>query len=405
MLNLPALLTGATGMDQYGFFTFEPLASRPWPLALSLALSTALAGAGYAAYRLLRLKRNWFAGNRYEAYQRSAVLFGVPVAVAFLPSFFLTGYGNKPLVLGVAGIMAASLCLTAALSDPKTRLDAGMARTLFVVGVAMMLFLVALAVSGMLVMYFVEHSPSSGNFFWSWEFAWSDLGYPAEEFSQRYRNGLLAFGIAGTLYMTVALGGSMLGAALRWAKPGGERETGMEQSAAQDSAAFVAVQNGEEAVISRSRYEDMLANKEYLLTDTILLVDKASGTAFANANGQWKRIPFRGQRRGPFQLLCIYARYPGRRFTPGELTVLLEAEMEDRDGFNISDITAQLLKRAPLIPVFRDDDGSYIPETVNVCFLDQFPAFQSENGAAPYTAEYPDPPNGLDKPEESSPQS
>ena len=169
------------------------------------------------------------------------------------------------------------------------------------------------------------------------------MGYPAEEFSQRHRNGLLAFGIAGTCYMAVALGGSMLGAALRWTGPGEEGEADSEQTASQDSSAFVAVLNGEETVISRSQYEDMLANKDNLLTDTELLVDKASGNAFAKADGgQWRRISFRGRRKGPFLLLCIYARYPGRRFTAGELETLLEADLLGREGFNVSDIFAQL---------------------------------------------------------------
>ena len=381
MLNLPAVLTATTGMDQYGFFTLEPVATRPWPLALSLALATLSAGAGYLAYLLLR-KRAWFANSRYEAYHRNAVIFGVPVAVAFLPAFFLTGYDNKPVVLGVAGIMAASLCITAALNDPKTRLDDGMARILFVVGAAIILLLTALAVSGMLVMYLIEHSPSGGNFFWTWEIAWRDLGYPAEEFNQRHRNGLLAYGIAGTCYMAVALGGSMLGAALRWTGPGEEGEADTEQTASPDSSAFVAVLNGEESVISRSQYEDMLANKDDLLTDTDLLVDKASGTAFAKADGQWKKISFRGRRKGPFLLLCVYARHPGTPFTAGELETMLEADLPGREGFNVSDIFAQLYKRAPLVPVHRDDDGSYIPETVKVCFLD-YHAVTSLNGFEP----------------------
>ncbi len=377
-------------MDQYGFFTLEPVAARPYPLALSLALSTFSAGAGYLAYRLLQ-RRAWFAGNRYEVYHRNAVIFGAPVAIAFLPAFFLTGYGNKPLVLGVAGIMAASLCLIAALNDRKMRLDPAMARLWFAVFTALILVLLTLSVSGMLVMYFVEHLPSGGNFFWTWEFSWSDLGYPAEEFSQRHRSGLLAYGIAGTCYMTVALGGSLLGAVLRWAKPGEEEKAGhtAEEEAAplpaerlqdwldsgqatpEDQSAFLAALNGEVvADISQIQYEELLANKEFLLPDARLLVDKASGTAFAKTGGKWKKIPFRGRRKGPFLLLCVYARYPGKRFTPRELEVLLEAGREDREGFNVSDIFTQLRRKAPLIPVQRDSDGTFIPETVNVCFLD-----------------------------------
>ena len=398
MLNLPVILTGTTGMDQYGFFTLEPVASRPWPLALSIALGTFSAGAGYLAYRLLQ-RRAWFAGNRYEAYHRNAVVFGVSVAIAYLPAFFLTGYEGKPLVLGVAGIMAVSLCLTASLNDRKTSFEPALARLWFVVFAAFILVFLTLSVVGMLAMYFVEHSPSDGNFFWSWEFAWSDLGYPAEEFNRRYRNGLLAFGISGTLYMTVALGGPMLGAVLRWTTPDEKRAeeeaptphpaaSGKDwkdwldagEETAQD---FMLAMNGQETSISQRQYENLLAEKDILLPDTGLLVDNVSGTAFAKNLGKWKKIPFRGRRKGPFLLLCIYARYPGSRFTTGELEVMLRTNLEDRDGFNISDFLAQLQKRAPLVPVQRDDGRSFIPDTVNVCFLDHLPAPRPADGTTP----------------------
>ncbi len=390
MLNLPAVLTGVTGMDQYGFFTLDPVAGRPWPLLLSLALGSASAGAGYLAYRLLR-RRAWFVGNRYEAYHHNAVVFGTPVAVAFLPVFFLTGYDNKPLVVGVAGIMATSLCLIAALNDHKIRIDAAMARALFVVGAAIILVLLALSVSGMLAMYFIEHSPSGGNFFWTWEFAWSDLGYPAEEFSQRHRNGLLAFGVAGTVYMTVALGAPLLGEVLSLSqrKPGKgavpvtaaaalseQPETFPDlpdavEAQSQDPPEFVAVLDGREEEIDRGHYENLLAEKDRLLPDTKLLVDKISGDVFAKVGGSWRKIVFR-KRQAPFQLLCVYARHPGRRFTVQELEALLWMELPERSDFNVNDLLAQL-QRKPHVPVERDEDGSYIPESVRVCFLDYQP--------------------------------
>ena len=418
MLNLPAVLTGATGMDQYGFFTLEPVAVRPWPLALSIALSAASAGAGYLAYRLLKM-RDWFAGNRYEAYQRNAVIFGTPVAIAFLPSFLLSSYSNKPLMLGIAGIMATSLCLIATFNDHKIHIDAAMARILFVVSAAIILLLMTLAVSGMLAMYFVEHSPSAGNFFWAWEFDWSDLGYPAEEFNQRHRNGLMAFGVAGTCYMTVALGGPLLGAILAWSRPGSavepdhivtetagplaaelptDRPEGRQPHPG-DPPAFLVMLNGKEDSINRSQYESLLAEKDLLLPDTGLLVDKASGTAFANTGGKWKKILFRGRRKGPFLLLCVYARHPGRRFTAGELEALLKADLSDRNGFNVSDFFAQLQKRDPLVPVQRDGDGTYIPETVKVCFLDRHvPSHQTTNGTGPSQEDFYGPANGPEEP-------
>ena len=420
MLNLPAVLTGATGMDQYGFFTLSLVAAPPFPLALSIALSTASVGAGYLAYCLLQ-KRAWFADNRYEAYHRNAVIFGTPVAIAFLPSFLLTCYSNKPLMLGIAGIMATSLCLIAAFNDHRIHIDAAMARILFVVCAAIILLLTTLAVSGMLAMYFVEHSPSAGNFFWAWEFSWSDLGYPAEEFNQRHRNGLLAFGVAGTCYMTVALGSPLLGAVLRWSRPSSAVEPDHSatdtagplaaelptdwpdggQTHAEDPPAFLVMLDGKEDAINQSQYENLLAEKDLLLPDTGLLVDKASGTAFANTGGKWKKILFRGRRKGPFLLLCVYARHPGRRFTAGELEALLKADLSDRNGFNVSDFFAQLQKRDPLVPVQRDGDGTYIPETVKVCFLDRrLPSHQTTNGTGLSQEDFSVPAN---EPEEPGP--
>ena len=208
MLNLPAIFTGTTGMDQYGFFTLDATAARPWPLIFSILVSTASALTGYGVYRLLRRKQTWYAGNRYGAFHRSALLFGVPVGIAFAPVFFLTGYNDKPTALAVAGILSTSLCITAALHDRETKLDPVMARIWFIACVSFILVFLTLCVASMLVMYLVEQVPSTGNFFWNWSFSWSDLGYGAEEFNQRHRNGLLAFTLAGSCYMTVAIGGS-----------------------------------------------------------------------------------------------------------------------------------------------------------------------------------------------------
>ena len=54
------------------------------------------------------------------------------------------------------------------------------------------------------------------------------------------------------------------------------------------------------------------------------------------------------------------------------------SDLYGRDGFNVSDFFAQLQRRNPLVPVRRDDYGTYIPESIKVCFLDHWPASQAE---------------------------
>ena len=336
-----------------------------------MLLSTAAAATGYAVYRLLRKRQTWYAGNRYGAFHRSALLFGAPIGIAFAQLFFLTGYNDKPTALALAGILSTCLCITAALHDRETRLDPAMARICFISCVAFILVFLVLCILAMLVMYLVEQVPSTGNFFWNWEFSWNDLGYPAEEFSLRHRNGLLAFTLVGCCYMTVAIGGSLLGAILAWARTGpkqagnslrppgsplhGQPGAGPdllndEQASPQDPPEFVVSQNGGESGISRTQYEKMLAEKDRMLPKARLLVDKASGTAFARTSGRWRRLSFRGKRKGSFLLLCVYARHLGRRFTTSELEMLLKSDMPDRDGFNVSDFFAQLQKRNPWSP-------------------------------------------------------
>ena len=55
-------------------------------------------------------------------------------------------------------------------------------------------------------------------------------------------------------------------------------------------------------------------------------------------------------------------------------------ELPDRVDLNVNDFISQL-QRKPLVPVERDANGSYIPESVRVFFLDHLPE-SSENGSS-----------------------
>ena len=97
--------------------------------------------------------------------------------------------------------------------------------------------------------------------------------------------------------MTVAIGGSLLGGIMGWAKPVSKQGNGSgaaegvpngqpgplpdsldeEQRPPQDHPEILVALNGEATVISRNQYESMLSEKDRLLSNARLLVDKASG--------------------------------------------------------------------------------------------------------------------------------
>ena len=399
MLNLPLFFTLNTGMDLYGFYTVGPVAAYPLPLVLSTLLSSGLAVAGYGCYRWLWRRRAWLTGSSWGPFTRGAILSGVPVLLAYAPSIILTSHGGKPGLIVVAGLMGGALCVTHALRDPETRLDRNLAVHWFIGTIAAILVFLALSIGGMLVLYFVEQQPASGNLLWKWEYAWSDLGYPREQFPQRQRDALVGFTLTGSGFMIVALGGSMLGAVLRWTREPqpvveqlvtGPRNDGFPawvgeiaqqlRSAgplAPDETQYVAVFDGYQIDVAASQYEGLVADKDDLLRDVELMVNKASGNVSVRIEGQWRNLDFRvgaqpgGRKSGPFSLLGIYVRNPGRRFANADLRVMLARELgRSPNSINVGDFIGQLQRRKPPLPVHRDEAGTYIPDTVRVCLLE-----------------------------------
>ena len=398
MLDMPLFFTTFTGMDLYGFFTLDPVADHPVPIILSVATSSVMAVASYGLYRWLWVRRTWFTGDNWGPFTRGAVLSVAPVALAFAPAIILTSQGGKPTQIAIASLMVGSLCVTHALRDPEIVLDPALARYWFAAVIASILVFLALSVAGMLVLFFVEQLPASDNLLWTWEYTWAELGYPAEEFQQRQREAVVAFTLTGSGFMILVLGGSMLGAVLRWTRlpgyigghpaPGRQfREVpawtarillALESFGPANSAEseYVAICNGYEIDVTRVRYERLLAQKDSILRDADLLVDRVSEEVFVKEDSAWTRLEFRVRsskeefRSGPFTLLCIYARNPGQRFTNGELRALIERELTNRSSVNIGDLIRQLQRRDPNIPVLRDSEGSYLPASLNVCLLD-----------------------------------
>ena len=405
MLNLPLFFTLNTGMDLYGFFTLAPVNAYPLPAVLSTILNLGMAALAYVSYRWLWHRLGVDHGRDWGPFTRGAVLSAVPVLLAFAPAIVLTSIGGKATQIAIAGLMVGSLTVTHALKSPDMKLDPAVARYWSILAIAVMLMFLGLSVGAMLVLYATEQMPASNNLLWKWDYNWEDIGYPREAFAQRQRDALTAFTLSGSGFMIVVLGGTMLGAILRWTREPrnseqpsqtGRRHQDAPEWAAQalarleslsafapGEAEYFGVFDGHEVDLTRSQYQRLVGGKDELLADAELIVDMAAGDVFHRAGGTWTRLDFRvrdsrgGIRSGPFSLLCIYARNPGRRFTNGELTVMLGDVLSDRESFNIRDFVSQIERRRPSIPVGRDDGGTFLDDSVRVCFLDRLPSVPS----------------------------
>ena len=399
MPNLYLFYSLNTGMDLYGFFTLEPVSAYPLPVVLSTLLTSGMAIAGYGLYRWLRRQQAWFTGEGWGPFRRGAVLMCAPVLLTYAPMIVLAHTGDKPSLIGIPGLMAGALSVIHALRDPEMEIDATLARYLFIGTVAWILVALMLSMGGMFMLYIVEELPPSGNLVWNWQYEWADLGYPLEEYQQHRRAALVGFVLTGSGFLIVVVGGSMLGTILRWARkpqdaaprsPPRQRYPGapawVERVALQLESAgpsgpeevdHVAVLGGYELRITRRQYELLVANKDDLLQGLGLLVDNVAGNVFLKTGETWTRLDFRihttsaRRRSGPFSLLSIYARHPGRRFTNGELRVMVSQDLTDRLSVNVGDFISQLRRRSPPIPVEQDGDASFLPGSVRVCLLDQ----------------------------------
>ena len=329
---------------------------------------------GYACYRWLWQRQASFTGGRWGPFTRGAVLSGLPVLLAYAPAILLTSHGGKPTLFAVAGLMAGSLCVTHALRDSEVKLDPALARYWFIGAIAAILVFLALSIGGMLVLYSAEQLPASGNLVWTYEYEWSVLGYPREEFHQRQRDAVVGFTLAGSGFMIIVLGGSMLGAILRWTRAEApsayvKRPEAPEWAAAAlhqlwempapapMDAAYSASLGGLEVLLSRKQYALLVGSKEELLYEADLIIDKVTGSVLKRTQGGWSRINFRSgetyesRRSGPFLLLCIYASHPGKRLTNAELRSLLQEDLPDRPSVNVTDFFNQLRKKRPSLPV------------------------------------------------------
>ena len=227
MLNLPLIFTLTTGIDQYSLFASDSVGHRPYPLLLSFCASTVLAVLSSIVHHFLWKQQYLGIGGLPGPFKRAALVIGVPIFLAFLPSSLLTVNGGQAYPVAVALLMFGGLIIATALKDPETgRLNTS--ESLVWLGLATLIILVFAAFSiGVMVLFYTQDIlPPVGNLFGDLKIDYAKLGYDPAEFAQRHRATLPMFTIAAMSYMMIVFGGIMLGSIWKAGlRPGNALET------------------------------------------------------------------------------------------------------------------------------------------------------------------------------------
>ena len=449
MLNLTIIFTLIMRLDHYSLATLPSvsLIVKEWygPYALAsmeVAIGVALAFIAYMLYRWLHRNSSNPALEHWSAFYCHILAIGLPVTIAMLPGVLLAVNNGKPYGIIIGALLTGMLSVIAACGDDRINISSDMARLYFVSALIGMTALLAVSAQWIFFLYMSEQIPSTTNSFWKWEPDWETVGYTREEFVQRNRDCLLIFALAAGVYMTFvgirmlyALGGRIRGDEERekpethgtlgfvnmfrtllgfpGAHSHGEAsvsEAGTEPSPTSEPPAYpplpewgvetlerlgwrtgdaddyFVVFDGEVVGITESQYDRLLIDKEIILSEADLLVNKADTDVYSKVEGRWERLSFRVRRgtmrglSGPLSLLCVCARNPRHRFDSRDLRLRLEAEMQGSGAINVSDFRNGLRARkirlddgseVDAIPLEYDqDDGTtFIRDGVKVCFI------------------------------------
>ena len=445
MLNLPIVFTLIMRLDHYSLATLPSVSQivKEWygPYALAsmeVAIGVVLALVAYMLYKWLHRNSSNPVLERWSAFYCHMLAIGLPVAIAMLPGVLLTVNNGKSYGIIIGTLLTCALSLIAACSDSRINISSDMARLYFVSSVIGIIALLAIGAQWTFFLYGAEQVPSTTNSFWTWEPDWQTVGYTREEFAQRNRDCLLIFAIAVGVYMTLvgirmlyALGGRIRGdeeqerpgtdGALGFvslfgtlfgfsgAHPQGEpdkseidteaavdfkpppyplppwgvkilRQLEWREGDAEDY--FVVFDGEKEVTITTDQYNNLLLNKDSILSEADLLVNRAMSDGFSKIEGGWERFTFRHRSEtssglsGTFLMLCIHARNPRHRFGTDDLDRMLKEEIRGSGTSMVADLRNRLKDRK-----FKLTDGSEIDATHCIRFeynQENFISFISE---------------------------
>ena len=211
ILNTSLLLFAVERMDHFGFYALIPWDGTSYFLLLTLAAHLALALAASAIFDALR-SRMYSRRGPSQAFAAALWTSLPPCLFVFFNMMVFVNEGGWFFYLVTLGVAVGAFATILAFRDERVELSDYEAKLSLAAAVAVIILLCAVGAAGTIAAYW-SPSPLSHpdhNLLTSWEIDYERLGYPQEEFIERYRVGMLLMSISVIAYLATALGGFLL---------------------------------------------------------------------------------------------------------------------------------------------------------------------------------------------------
>ncbi len=213
VLNAPLMLTATTRMDPYNFFSFPWLESASLAIMLVVLFNLALSVVAWLVFLLLR---QWlYRENRMRlgGFMRGVLTAFLPTMLVFICIVLLANPGGwigfgVPLLI-IPGAFLGMLALTE--GDVVPNEQEKFWWTIIAFEIIIVLSLIGAA--GVIVAYYdpsLTFASPEENVLIPWKLDFEALGYPEDEYLERFRIGMLCTYILTILYLAVFVGGYLV---------------------------------------------------------------------------------------------------------------------------------------------------------------------------------------------------
>ena len=216
LLSAPLMQMHGTRMDSYGFYSLEGLESTPIPFAMALGVNLLIALAAGLIFDFMH--RRFYASFSGNPYLQAAIVAFSPIVFVYA---FGVVFGNNVgfwiYLLEVLAVLGGVLMALLLLQDERVKVSDRVKWLSIQLTIAIALVLTVMALMGLMVVYWDPslQSVPDHNLMRSWENDFAALGYPASEFDDRARAGVVWAVLTALIYLVSVVGGSLLVALCR----------------------------------------------------------------------------------------------------------------------------------------------------------------------------------------------